>query len=416
MNKTFLLWLACSGLTMPAVAQDLDFALPESVGLSSAVLDTATARLQRHIDNNAIPGAVAAVARDSKIVYFQALGMQDVQNRVPLPDNTLFRQYSMTRQITSTAVLMLWEQGHFEFDDPIKMYLPRFEGQQVFVNPDNPDLSQTRERTGDITVAHLLTHTSGIGSRSSAIYRDNNVRDRNITLQQMADNAAGLPLFEDPGTRFRYGISTTILGLLVEVWSGMPFEDYLQENIFEPLQMSDTVFHVDPSRADRLAVVYRPDGSALAPYRIEPVPFTDEPALIEGGVGLVSTAMDYLRFSQMVLNKGVLNGNRIMEEATAELYYRNAVPERLLPLNTRGYWLGSGWSLGGFNVVLNETAYDHPVSSGTIWWDGSAGTRYWIDPAQNMAIVVMAQISPAHGDGFREDFKRLVNGSILQRR
>jgi CubicO group peptidase (beta-lactamase class C family) len=406
-------------LITTATGQTLDFAVPSSVGMSGAALEQVTERLQQHIDDGDIPGVVAAVARDGKIVYFEALGMMDIEQVKPMQENALFRIYSMTREITSVAVLQLYEQGKFQLDDPIKMYLPEFEQQQVLVDP-NDDGSNggwaVRERNGDITVAQLLTHTSGLGSRSSRLYRENNVRDRNITLDQMVSNAARVPLFEDPGTQFRYGIHATILGKLVEVWSGMPFEEYLEQELFAPLAMESTMFWAEGSDADRLAQLYRPTNGRLLPYQIETTPWTMRPRLIEGGVGLLSSTMDFMHFSQMVLNKGELFGNRVMSEETAELMYHNAVPEIAMPLVDSGYWRGSGWTLGGFNVVLDPATYSYPVSEGTIWWDGSAATRYFIDPKENMIMVIMAQVSPSSGGGFRENFKTLVDAAILERR
>jgi len=405
-------------LVWPAVGwtQDLGFAAPEDVGLSSARLDAATARLQQHIDDGDIAGVVAAVARDNRLVYFESLGLMDIEARKPMIDQALFRQYSMTRQITSTAIMQLAEQKLLSVDDPVKRYLPQFEDQRVFLDPANPAMNATRPRVGDITIAHLLTHTGGLGSRNMPIYRQNNVRDRGITLSEMVDNAARVPLFSDPGTEFRYGISATILGRVVEVVTGMPFEDYLQRRLFGPVGMIDTVFWADPARIERLATVYRPTNGQLRPYRIETVPFTVKPELIEGGVGLLSTVTDYLRFSQMILNGGEIDGIRVLAPDTVESLFANAVPDTVLPLNSRGYWLGSGWSLGGFNVIMDNSTYSFPVSNGTIWWDGSAGTRYFIDPVQNMVVVIMAQVSPASGNGFRENFKRLVDEAIIHRR
>ena len=310
--------LVCLALAHPALAQDLQRASPESVGLSSAGLERATAALQAHIDAGDVAGVVAAVARDGKLVYFEALGQRDLQTRDPMPQDALFRLYSMTRSITSTAAMILWEEGKFQLDDPIATYLPQFADQRVFVDAGAPDMSQTRARRGDITVRHLLTHTSGIGSRSSPIYRAERVRLRSITLPQMVDNAARVPLFEDPGTRFRYGISTTMRGRLIEIWAGMPLEQFLDERVFEPLGLRDTVFWADRDRADRLATVYRLDNAsgALNPHVIEEIPFTEPPTLIEGGVGLLSSTMDFLRFSQMFLNKGELGGTRVLRPET----------------------------------------------------------------------------------------------------
>ena len=408
-----VLSLLCSNI---ATAQYLGIASPQSVGMSGSALEAATARLQQHINEGDIAGVVAAVARDGKIVYFEALGKLNLEQALPMREDALFRIYSMARQITSTAALMLYEQGKFQFDDPVKLYLPEFADQQVLINPDSTDLSQTRERVGDMTVAHLLTHTSGLGSRSSRLYRENNVRDRNITLDQMVNNAARVPLFHDPGTQFMYGIHATIIGKLIEVWSGQSFEEFLKEQLLDPLQMDSTMFWAAGDDAERLAVVYRPTDGRLLPYQIENFPFTARPRLIEGGVGLLSSVMDFMHFSQMILDGGMFNDRRILRQETVELMFGNAVPDQAMPIGTSGYWLGSGWTLGGFNLVMDSSAYSFPVSAGTIWWDGSAGTRYFIDPAQNTVIVIMAQVSPSNGGGFRENFSRLVDAAIVERR
>ncbi|MDA1369288.1 MAG: serine hydrolase [Proteobacteria bacterium] len=411
--SALVLNLLCSNAL---VAQNLGIASPQSVGMSGSALEAATARLQQHIDEGDIAGVVAAVARDGKLVYFEALGRLNLEQALPMREDALFRIYSMARQITSTAALLLYEQGKFQFDDPVKMYLPEFADQPVLINPDSTDLSQTRERVGDMTVAHLLTHTSGLGSRSSRLYRENNVRDRNITLDQMVKNAAGVPLFHDPGTQFLYGIHATIIGKLIEVWSGQSFEVFLKEQLLDPLQMDSTMFWAAGDDAERLAVVYRPTDGRLLPYQIENFPFTARPRLIEGGVGLLSSVMDFMHFSQMILDGGMFNDRRILRQETVELMFGNAVPDQAMPIGTSGYWLGSGWTLGGFNLVMDTSAYNFPVSTGTIWWDGSAGTRYFIDPAQNTVIVIMAQVSPSSGGGFRENFSRLVDAAILERR
>ena len=382
--------------------------------MSSALLERATEALQLHVDAGHIAGVVAAVARDGQLVYFEALGQRDLQAHDPMPADAIFRLYSMTRPITSTAVMILWEEGKFQLDDPISTCLPQFADQRVFIDGREPDMSTTRARNGDISVRNLLTHTSGIGSRSSPIYRTERVRLRSITLPQMVDNAARVPLFEDPGTRFRYGISTTMLGRLIEIWSGMPLEQFLEERVFEPLGLTDTVFWADGERADRLATVYRPDtaSGALYPHAIEEVPFTERPTLIEGGVGLLSSTIDFLRFSQMFLNKGELGGNRVLRPETVEMMTRNHVPDSVLPLGTSGYMAGSGWGLG-FSVVLDSSAYTFPVGEGEYWWDGSAGTRFSIDPEHGIVTVIMAQVSPSRGGGFREEFKRLVYDAIV---
>ncbi|MEX2469914.1 MAG: serine hydrolase domain-containing protein [Pseudohongiellaceae bacterium] len=413
-NCLFALGLAAVLMQAPAtLAQSLAPAAPESVGMSSAGLAAVTENLQEHIDAGHIAGVVAAVARDGRLVYHEALGMLDLQSNTAMPEDALFRIYSMARQITSAAVLQQYELGRFDFDDPVWMYLPQFAAQEVLIDPDSTDISRTRPRVGDMTIAHLLTHTSGLGPRSSRLYVENNVRDKNISLDQMVDNAARVPLFQDPGTQFRYGIHATILGKLVEVWSGQPFEEYLVEHLYQPLGMNSTMFWAEGDDAQRLATVYRPTDGELVPYQIESVPWTSRPRLIEGGVGMLSSVMDFMRFGQMVLDRGELGGVQVLEAETVDLMFANAVPAAAMPIGNAGYWLGSGWTLGGFNLVMNADAYNFPVSEGTIWWDGSAGTRYFIDPRQDLVMVIMAQVSPSRGGGFREDFKRLVEAAII---
>ena len=419
MRKTILLTaiaLAIVVFDTPASAQGLPTAAPESVGLSSAQLDRVTAGLQAHIDQGHIAGVVAAVVRDGRLVYMEALGQADIEAARPMPEDAIFRLYSMTRSMTSLAAMILWEEGAFQLDDPISRYLPQFVGQRVFADAGSPDMDQTQSRDGDITVEHLLLHTSGLGSRSSGIYRAEGVRLRSISVEQMVDNAARTPLFEDPGTNWRYGISTTILGRLVEVWSGKPLEDYLQERVFGPLGMTDTGFWVEPERADRLATVYRASREGeLRPYQMEEIPFTEQPVLIEGGVGLVASTMDFLRFSQMFLNGGELDGNRVLQPETVTMMTVNRIPDALLPIGFGRPTLGQGWGLG-FSIVMDASQYAYPVNDGDFWWDGSAGTRFWIDPTENMVTIVMAQVSPASGRGFREEFKTGVDEAITERR
>ena len=404
---------ALAAASATARAQELPRATPESVGLSSERLDEATRGLQAHVDAGDVAGVVAGVVRHGRLVYLEALGELDRERGMPMRDDALFRLYSMTRPITSLAAMILWQEDRFELDDPVSRYLPEFAGQRVFAEAADPDVAATRPRRTEMTVEHLLLHTSGLGSRGSATYRAEQVRLRSITLPQMVGNAARVPLFEDPGTRWRYGISTTILGRLVEVWSGMPFDEFLRQRVLEPLGMTDTVFRVDPSRADRFGPAYRPgpDGE-LRPHAIEVVPFTEQPALIEGGVGLVSTVRDYLRFSQMFLNGGELDGVRVLEPDTVATMTVNRVPDALLPLGFGNPQPGRGWTLG-FSAVMDADVFPYPVSTGTFWWDGSSGTRFFIDPVKDMVTVIMAAASPSYGNGFREGFTAAVYAALV---
>jgi len=395
----------------------LESAAPASVGLSEEGLGRVTAALQEHIDAGDIAGVVAAVVRDGKLVYREALGHRDLESGAPMPFDALFRMYSMTRPVTALGILMLHDEGRLDVNDPVQRYLPEFAGQEVLVDPSVTDPSRTRPRVGDVTLAQLLTHTSGIGSRSSPLYRAHNVHSWDQTLDQVVRNVASLPLFEDPGTRYRYGMHAEVLGRVIEEVSGMSLEAFFQERIFAPLGMTDTVFRVDASRRSRLATVYRPDdGGFLRPHQMETIPVTEARALTSSGVGLVASTMDFLRFSQFLIDEGRVDGEQLLSPEAVRMMRENAVPEVLLPLGTSGYWAGSGWSLGGFAVVLDPSAYSHTVNPDEFWWDGSAGTRFWIDPHENLVTIVNAQVSPAGGNGFRERFKTLVYEAIEERR
>ena len=383
---------------------------PESHGLSSEKLQEVTAALQSHIDDGDIPGVVAAVMKDGKLVYAEALGFKHIGEQRPMSFDALFRTYSMTRPITSTAILILHDRGLLNVNDPVQKYLPQFANQPVLQDASRADVRETRPRNGDITIAQLLTHTSGLGDRNSALYRVNNVHSYDQTLAQVVDNVAALPLFEDPGTAYRYGLHAEVLGRIIEVVSGQDILSFYQQELFAPLGMTDTVFYVDDSRSEKLATVYRPDDSGrLRPHEMEHIPVTEQRTLTSSGVGLVSSTADFLRFSQMFLDDGLApDGRRILSEDAVRMAAENAVPAALIPIGSSGYWQGSGWSLGGFAVALDPSAYNHTVNEGEFWWDGSAGTRFWIDPQTRMVSIVMAQVSPAGGNGFRERFKTLV--------
>lgn len=415
--RSVILILSITLIAMPATGQEFPRASPNSIGLSSTGLAQVTQNLQRHVDAGHIAGAVAAVLRDGKLVYLESVGKRDLATGSAMEDDALFRIYSMTRPVTSLAAMILWEEGKFQLDDPISKYLPQFTQQRVFVDGAAPAMDLTRERRGDIKVADLMRHTSGLGSRSSQIYVEQGVRSRSISLAQLTDNAARVPLFEDPGTNFRYGLSATILGRLIEVWSGQPLDEFMAERVFQPLGMTDTVFWVDPTRSARLAPVYRAsaDGS-LQVVDMEEIDFTEKVPLLEGGVGLVSSTLDFARFSQLFLNGGELFGKRLLQQDTIALLMENSIADSMLPIGAGGYMAASGWTIGGFAYALDPTGYDHTVSPGEIWWDGSAGTRFWIDPVQGIVTVIMAQVSPAGAQGFREEFKNGVYSAITERR
>jgi CubicO group peptidase (beta-lactamase class C family) len=400
-------------MPVPVMAQiPLPAAQPESVGMSSAKLAKVTQALQAHIDAGDIAGAVVGVMRNGKLVYSAAMGRRDIASAAPMTFDSLFRVYSMSRPMASLGILMLQDEGRVNVNDPVQKYLPKFAGQRVLLDATVQDPAQTRPRKGDITLANLMTHTSGFGNRESKMYVDRHMRSWDQSLAQVVDNMAAAPLFTDPGTAYRYGESADVLGRVIEVVTGQKLEDFYQQRIFGPLGMHDAVYYVDPARAGRLATVYRPgpDGK-LQPFEIEPIPVTAHRALISA-VGLVASAADYLRFSQFFLDNGRVNGKQLLSPAGVRLAEKNAIPDTVLPIGKTGNSAGTGWSLGGFAVVMNPAAYDQTVSPGEFWWDGSAGTRFWVDPKENMVTVIMAQVQPSDGHHFREQVKTLVYDAI----
>jgi CubicO group peptidase (beta-lactamase class C family) len=384
-------------VTVTAIAQQPSPRVaPAAVGLASAPLDEATALLKRFVDERKIAGAVAAVARKGKLVYLEAVGVQDLETRAPMTERSLFRIYSMTKPVTAVAVMMLQEAGRFSLADPVSKYLPEFKDVKV-LSPDGSLRPPARE----ITVQDLLLHTSGFSHRTSELYRTARVRSRADTLGAFIGKITRAPLMEDPGTRFRYSEATTVLGRLVELWSGKTFEQFLDERVFTPLAMIDTGFWVPPDKRARLATVYRPArGGGLEPFEIETeIPFTERPALIEGAVGLVSTVPDFLRFSQMLLNRGELNGTRLLAPKTVDMMTVNGLPADVL--KARG---GTrGWGLGNVDVALETGEYG---------WDGTAGTIFTIDPRHELMTILMWQSVPADPDGLRARFKALVQRAI----
>ena len=370
-------------------------ATPESVGLSSPRLRQATDLLRQYVADRKMAGAVAAVARQGKLAYLEPVGVQDLATRAPMDARSIFRIYSMTKPVTAVAAMMLHEEGRFALGDPVSKYLPEFGRVTVFETPDGP----TRRPARAITVEVLLLHTSGLSHRTSDLYRRAEVRSRAIPLPTFIENIVRVPLMEDPHTRFRYSEATTVVGRLVEIWSGKTLDAFLEERVFRPLQMVDTGFWVRPEQRARLAQVYAPSpAGGIAPIEIEAVPFTERPALVEGAVGLVSTAPDYLRFSQMLLNRGELDGVRLLKRETVDRMVANGLPDAIVAERR-----GMGWGLANVNVA----------PGGEFGWDGTAGTIFWVDPAHQMVTILMTQIAPANPDSLRQKFKALVQQSLV---
>lgn len=376
---------------------------PASIRLDPAVLDEATALLARFVVEQKIAGAVAAVARDGKVGYLKAVGVQDLTTRTPMSERSLFRIYSMTKAITAVAAMILHDEGRFRLDDPVSKYLPEFAAVRVVDTPG----ATPRPPARAVTVEDLLLHTSGLSHRTSELYRTLGVRSRADALPEFVRKITAAPLMEDPHTRFRYSEATTVLGRLVEVWSGQAFDAFLSTRVLGPLRMSDTVFLVEGERRARLATVYGPaPGGGLGAVDIEAVPFTEKPALIEGAVGLVSSVPDFLRFAQMLLDGGTLDGVRLLTPETARRIVTNGLAPEIL--KARG---GSkGWGLANVDVLVVPDGSG--ASVGEYGWDGTAGTIFWNDPSTRTAIVLMTQSSPANPDRLRQQFKAIVQRAV----
>jgi CubicO group peptidase (beta-lactamase class C family) len=403
--KLFLLTIVAASLTLVAAdPAPMPRATPDSVGLSTERLQQATALLRQLVADHTIAGAVAAVARKGKIAYLEPVGMQDLQTRTPMSERTLFRIYSMTKSVTAVAVMMLEEEGKFLLTDPVSKYLPEFANVTVLVDPQG---TATRKASRPITVADLLLHTSGLSHRTSDLYQREQVRSRAIALPQFVTNIVKAPLMEDPGTHYRYSEGTTVLGRLVEVWSGRPFDVFLRERVLVPLGMNDTTFWVAPDAASRLATVYSPaPAGGIQAFEIEDVPFTTKPDLIEGAVGLVSTVPDYLRFCQMLLNHGELSGARLLKAQTVEKMTVNG----LAPATLKDRGGSMGWGLANVNVQMNAAS----PNAGEYGWDGTAGTIFWVNPSRELITILMTQSVPANPEGVRQKFKALVDQSVVQ--
>lgn len=382
-------------------------AIPEEVGMSAARLERITPAIQRWVDDGKIPGALTMIAREGKLVHFEKIGMQDIATAKPIEFDTIFRIYSMTKPITSVAVMMLYEEGHYQLSTPISEFIPEFRDMKTYANHGDAIVDVERE----MTIKHLLTHTSGLIYGGDWIHPINDrYREADFyggDLKHMTQRLGDIPLLHHPGDAWNYGMSTDVLGYLVEVVSGIPFAEFLKERIFQPLGMVDTDFSVPEHKADRYATLYEPteDGGIQvlqdAPVSSGPLSFHHS-----GGAGLLSTAADYLRFCQMMLNEGELDGVRLLGRKTVELITMNHISEDWQPL----WRTGSGFGLG-FAVVTN-VADTHTLGSlGTYSWGGLASTTFWIDPVEDLIGIFMTQLI---GDSpFHPQFRVLTYQAII---
>lgn len=385
-------------------AQDLPTAKPESVGLSAERLERISKTVQRSIDDKRIAGAVTLVLRHGQVAWFKAQGMQDREAGKPMKTDSIFRICSMSKPITSAAVMILYEEGYFLLEDPISKFLPEFKNPRVLVKPAAGGATYTIPATREITIRDLLRHTSGLTYNwdhdLGPLYNQANVAGGLLpydgTIAESVERLAKQPLLFNPGERWEYSLGVDVLGRLVEVVSGMPFDEFLRTRIFEPLAMKDTYFFVPDNKLDRLATAYTyyPD-KGLNRFPDTPItegsftysadyPYRGPKKLFSGGAGLNSTAADYARFCEMMLQGGKLGNVRILSRKSVELMTHDQLGKI-----SADQAFGLGFGIDGVKEPLAELG-----TPGAYNWGGFFYTSFSIDPKEEMIIIFMAQLHP----------------------
>ena len=384
--------------------------------------------LSRYIEAEEIAGCVTLIARRGELAHLSAIGMLDRERNQPMAEDAIFRIYSMSKPITSVALMQLHERGMFQLSDPVSRFIPQWRDLQVLTGGEYPDYTTTAPDR-PMTIRDLLSHQSGLtygfmggpleaGYFEHQVYRAGTMRGRD--LQSMIDRLADLPLKFSPGDYWNYGISTEVCGYLVQTISGQRFDEYLQEHIFDPLGMPDTGFHVPAEKHHRLAANHElgPDQQLRQSDIFGVGEFLEEPTFLSGGGGLVSTAQDYWRFCQMMLNGGQLDGARILGPKTIELMTMNHLPNNdELTARALGIWgdtanEGLGFGLG-FAVLMNLPRTQNVGSVGEYYWSGTASTVFWIDPAEELIAIFMLQFMPSDAFDFRNELKQLLYPGLL---
>src|SRR3954468_21335002 len=382
-------------------------AKPETIGLSGKRLQTMSDAFKREVDKGTLPGATVLVARRGQIGWFDAIGRQSPAASAAMAHDTVFRIFSMTKPIVSIGIMMLIEDGHFLLSDPVSKFIPEFADQKVGVeNNGKLDLVPLKR---PMTVQDLLRHTSGItydhtgNGLVQQMYQQSRLRSRKISNAEHAVMVAGMPLMCQPGAEWNYSRSTDILGRIIEVVSGKSLGAFLTERILAPLQMAETAFHTGAENAGRLAEAFPTD--PWSGEKVQLFNMLEKPAMESGGGGLVSTTMDYARFCQMLLNGGMLDGNRITGGKTLEFMASNHLGPKVKvdsPLMPAGHGFGLG-----FAVRTDAGVAPFPGTVGQFFWSGMAGTFFWIDPKEELFAVFMMQ-----GPGQREYIRNLLRSLV----
>ena len=398
LKKICALLLALPLLTLGSIAQGNDFptASPEDVGVSSERLQRLSNTMQRYIDSDLLAGTVSLVSRNGKVIHIESKGWKNKENGEAMTDDSIFVIMSMTKPIVSTALMMLYEEGHFLLTDPISDWIPELEGKQVVIEENGTNYRMSAHRP--ITFRHVLSHTSGVDpSREVLTEKELALLPRKATLEETLINRAPLPLNFHPGDDWQYGSSTDYVALLVERISGQSLVGYLQDKILDPLKMHDTSYIVPKDKINRVAAVYSPNGPNQTIELFRETEYR-ETTYFGGVAGLSSTVSDYWRFSQMLLNGGELDGVRLLSPKTVNLMISNHSGENDVYIRGPGYTFGLG-----FGLVNDAGTARDPLTPGTFSWGGAWGTIFWIDPVENMIGIMMTQITSYRHLTVRQD-------------
>jgi CubicO group peptidase (beta-lactamase class C family) len=399
--------------------QELPSDTPEKLGLSPERLDRIDSVIGDYIENGKIPGMVAMIIRYGKVGYFRSFGMKDIASKTEMTNDAVFRIASMSKAITSVALMTLYEKGNFLLTDPVSKFIPEFKNPKIVIKSPDTDSIVLVPAKSEITIRELLNHTSGItygDGLQGSYYRKAGMTvgltPTEGTIGEMIKKLGQLPLIAQPGEEFHYGMSVDVLGYLIEVISKIPLDEFLMKNIFEPLKMQDTYFTLPKDKYPRLATLYKmgSDGKLIKASGYFEYP--KEQTYFSGGAGLVSTASDYARFAQMLLNNGELDGKRILSRKTIELMTSNSIGD-LYIFNSFKHNGIMGDKFGyGFGIRTKRGVYDELESLGTFGWDGAFYTRFWIDPKEDLIGIFMSQVDNYWDENLIGKFRVLVYQSI----
>ena len=400
--------------------QGLPVAKPGDEGMSAQRLNRIDTVMNRFVKQGKIPGAVTLIARHDKVVYYKAFGQKDIAAHTEMNTDAMFRIASMTKAITSVAVMTLYEQGYFLLTDPISKFIPEFKNPKVVMKSPTSDSAILVPAKSEITIRELLNHTSGItyGDGLQAPYYQNagmtvGLLPTQGTLKEMILKLAKLPLFSQPGEEFHYGMSVDVLGYLVEIISHKTLDEYVRQNIFGPLKMHDTYYTVPADKYPRMASLYKMNNNGQLEKVTKYFPYPANQTYFSGGAGLVSTASDYVRFAQMLLNKGQLDGVRILGPKTIELITSSSIGDLFIfnPFKHNGI-MGDKFGYG-FGIRTQRGVYDELESIGAFGWDGAFYTRFWVDPKEDLVAVFMCQMDSYWDENLIGKFRVLVNQAVV---